>query len=186
MMTIRAISAATRTDAELVGENRSGNRDAFGQIVSRYQSLVCSLAYSATGSLSQSEDLAQEMFVAAWKQLADLREPGKLRAGLCGIALGVWTCFGGLAIGWQAAGCFAIAWKATAGDFALAHDFALGRIAHAAQANTDIARQFIESNLCFRCAHFINDHCLWLNLLWIIPMFVPWRIMRRAKRAKQN
>ena len=85
-MTIRAMSTATRNDAELVGESLSGNRDAFGQIVSRYQSLVCSLAYSATGSLSQSEDLAQETFVAAWKQLADLRDPGKLRAWLCGIA----------------------------------------------------------------------------------------------------
>jgi RNA polymerase sigma factor (sigma-70 family) len=80
------MSAAPRNDAELVGESRSGNRDAFGQIVSRYQSLVCSLAYSATGSLSQSEDLAQETFVTAWRQLADLREPGKLRAWLCGIA----------------------------------------------------------------------------------------------------
>ena len=86
MMTIRAMSTATCNDAELVVESLSGNRDAFGQIVSRYQSLVCSLAYSATGSLGQSEDLAQETFVAAWKQLADLREPEKLRAWLCGIA----------------------------------------------------------------------------------------------------
>jgi RNA polymerase sigma factor (sigma-70 family) len=69
-----------------VSASLSGNRDAFGQIVARYQSLVCSLAYSATGSLSQSEDLAQETFVAAWKQLAGLREPEKLRAWLCGIA----------------------------------------------------------------------------------------------------
>jgi hypothetical protein len=36
----------------LVSESLAGNRDAFGQIVGRYQSLVCSLAYSATGSLS--------------------------------------------------------------------------------------------------------------------------------------
>src|ERR1035437_2970457 len=86
MMTIRAMSTSTRNDAELVGESLSGNRDAFGQIVLRYQSLVCSLAYSATGSLSQSEDLAQETFVTAWKQLAGLREPEKLRAWLCGIA----------------------------------------------------------------------------------------------------
>lgn len=73
-------------DAELVHASLAGNREAFGQIVSRYQSLVCSLAYSATGSLSQSEDLAQETFFAAWKQLAHLREPAKLRAWLCGIA----------------------------------------------------------------------------------------------------
>ena len=70
----------------MVSESLAGNRDAFGQIVGRYQSLVCSLAYSATGSLSQSEDLAQDTFVTAWKQLADLRDPEKLRAWLCGIA----------------------------------------------------------------------------------------------------
>ena len=66
MMITRAVSAKAFNDAELVGKSLAGNRDAFGQIIARYQSLVCSLAYSATGSLSQSEDLAQETFVAAW------------------------------------------------------------------------------------------------------------------------
>ena len=73
------------TDAELVAQSLAGNRDAFGAIVARHQSLLCSLAYSATGSLNQSEDLAQETFVAAWKQLAGLREPEKLRSWLCQI-----------------------------------------------------------------------------------------------------
>jgi RNA polymerase sigma factor (sigma-70 family) len=77
---------AGTADAELVTQSREGNRDAFGQIVSRYQSVICSLAYSATGSLGQSEDLAQETFITAWKHLGHLREPGKLRAWLCGIA----------------------------------------------------------------------------------------------------
>jgi len=86
MMTTRMISVTANNDAELVSGSLAGNRDAFGQIVARYQSLVCSLAFSATGSLSQSEDLAQETFVTAWKQLAGLREPEKLRAWLCGIA----------------------------------------------------------------------------------------------------
>ena len=85
-MADRMMPVAINNDAELVSDSLAGNRDAFGQIVARYQSLVCSLAYSATGSLSQSEDLAQETFVAAWKQLAGLREPEKLRAWLCGIA----------------------------------------------------------------------------------------------------
>jgi RNA polymerase sigma factor (sigma-70 family) len=85
MMTA-TMSVALQTDAELVGATLSGNRDAFGQIVSRYQSLICSLAYSATGSLGQSEDLAQETFITAWKRLSHLRERDKLRAWLCGIA----------------------------------------------------------------------------------------------------
>jgi len=80
------MSIAVHNDAELVHESLTGNRDAFGQIVARYQSLVCSLAFSATGSLSQSEDLAQETFVTAWRQLAGLREPEKLRSWLCRIA----------------------------------------------------------------------------------------------------
>jgi RNA polymerase sigma factor (sigma-70 family) len=86
MITRTMIPTVPQNDAKLVAASLNGNRDAFGQIVSRYQSLVCSLAYSATGSLSQSEDLAQDTFVTAWKQLRDLREPEKLRAWLCGIA----------------------------------------------------------------------------------------------------
>lgn len=73
-------------DADLVIASLSGNRDAFGQIVARYQSLICSLAYSATGSLAASEDLAQETFITAWKHLRHLRERNKLKAWLCGIA----------------------------------------------------------------------------------------------------
>ncbi len=74
------------TDTQLVTLCLDGDRDAFGQIVSRYQSLICSLAYSATGSLGQSQDRAQETFITAWKHLRLLRERQKLRAWLCGIA----------------------------------------------------------------------------------------------------
>lgn len=80
------IPGAVHNDAGLVGAALAGDRDAFGQIVSRCQSLICSLAYSATGSLDQSQDLAQETFLTAWRRLANLREPEKLRAWLCGIA----------------------------------------------------------------------------------------------------
>jgi RNA polymerase sigma factor (sigma-70 family) len=73
------------TDSELVALSLAGRRDAFRQIVERYQTLICSLAYSATGSLGRSEDLAQETFVTAWKELAGLREPSKLRPWLCTI-----------------------------------------------------------------------------------------------------
>lgn len=72
-------------DAELVGLCLSGDRDAFGRIVERYQSLVCALAYSACGDLARSEDLAQETFIAAWRQIATLKEPAKLKYWLCGI-----------------------------------------------------------------------------------------------------
>lgn len=73
------------TDAELVAACLAGDREAFERIVERYQRLLCSLAYAATGRFSESEDLAQETFVDAWRQLHTLREPEKLKAWLCGI-----------------------------------------------------------------------------------------------------
>jgi RNA polymerase sigma factor (sigma-70 family) len=76
---------ADGADSELVGAALMGDRAAFGRIVERYQSLLCSIAYSATGNLAQSEDCAQEAFVAAWKQLASLQQPARLRSWLCGI-----------------------------------------------------------------------------------------------------
>jgi RNA polymerase sigma factor (sigma-70 family) len=73
-------------DPALVTASLKGDREAFAQIVTRYQALIASVAYSGTGNLAQSEDIAQETFVTAWKQLNALREPGKLRSWLCGIA----------------------------------------------------------------------------------------------------
>jgi RNA polymerase sigma factor (sigma-70 family) len=85
-MITNAMLNSEADDVALVAESLTGNRDAFGLIVRRYQSLICALAYNATGSLSQSEDLAQETFLAAWRQLTALREPAKLRPWLCQIA----------------------------------------------------------------------------------------------------
>jgi RNA polymerase sigma factor (sigma-70 family) len=73
------------SDADLVAACLEGDRHAFAHIVERYQRLLCSLAYSATGGLAESEDLAQEAFLTAWQKLGELREPEKLRAWLCGI-----------------------------------------------------------------------------------------------------
>jgi RNA polymerase sigma factor (sigma-70 family) len=74
------------TDIELVELCRRGDREAYGRIVERYQNLVCAMAYSACGSVARSEDIAQDVFIAAWKQLRQLREPAKLKSWLCGIA----------------------------------------------------------------------------------------------------
>ncbi len=74
------------TDAELVQASRRGERAAFGALVERYQGVVCAVSYSRTGDRALSEDVAQETFLAAWRQLDRLRETVKLRSWLCGIA----------------------------------------------------------------------------------------------------
>jgi RNA polymerase sigma factor (sigma-70 family) len=99
---------------------------------------------------------------------------------LGGFGVGVWT-FGALAIGWQAFGCCAVAWNVAVGGVVLAHNFALGGIAHAAQANNAIARQFIGTNLFFHCAQIIGRYCVWLNLLWVVPVVVQWWVIARKR-----
>ena len=72
-------------DTFLVMSSLGGDRDAFCEIVSRYQNLLCSLAYSSVGDIKHSEDIAQEVFVEAWKKLDSLLAPEKLKSWLCGI-----------------------------------------------------------------------------------------------------
>ena len=76
---------ADSSDQTLVMYSLGGDRDAFCAIVARYQSLLCSLAYSCVGDVKHSEDIAQEAFVEAWKKLDTLRDPEKLKSWLCGI-----------------------------------------------------------------------------------------------------
>ncbi|MFN0128211.1 MAG: sigma-70 family RNA polymerase sigma factor [Verrucomicrobiales bacterium] len=74
------------TDADLLGRCREGQSVAFGEIVARYGALVRALAFSACGDRAQSEDIAQEVFVVAWRRLGDVRDGGKFRPWLCAIA----------------------------------------------------------------------------------------------------
>ncbi len=84
-MNMISMDSATVSDEQLWQLACEGDREAFGRIVERYRTLVCSIAYSACGVLGTSEDMAQETFITAWHRLKDLREPGKLRQWLCGI-----------------------------------------------------------------------------------------------------
>jgi DNA-directed RNA polymerase specialized sigma24 family protein len=64
-----------RSDAELLEASRRGERDAFAALIERYQGVVCAVSYSRTGDRALSEDVAQDTFIAAWRQLGQIREP---------------------------------------------------------------------------------------------------------------
>lgn len=85
MMNMMAHRRTVKSDEELWRQARGGDREAFADIVERYQTLVCSIAYSACGDVVGSEDLAQEAFLVAWERMAELRNPTGLRPWLCGI-----------------------------------------------------------------------------------------------------
>jgi RNA polymerase sigma factor (sigma-70 family) len=81
-----SIAAKLTSDAELLEASRRGEHAAFGELVGRYQHVVSAVSYSRTRDHALGEDVAQETFLAAWRQLHQLREPGRLRSWLCGIA----------------------------------------------------------------------------------------------------
>jgi len=56
------------TDQDLIARARSGDVDAYGRLVGRYQSIVVRAARFA-GAGDSAEDAAQDAFVAAWQAL---------------------------------------------------------------------------------------------------------------------
>jgi RNA polymerase sigma-70 factor, ECF subfamily len=72
--------------AELVARAQAGDSAAFAALVRQYRGLVFAVCFQQTGSLADSEELTQEVFLAAHQGLASLREADKLAAWLQGIA----------------------------------------------------------------------------------------------------
>lgn len=73
-------------DRELVAASRTGDRAAFGKLVERNKALVAAIAYAALGDLHASEDIAQQTFLIAWRDLGRLQDVEKIQPWLAGIA----------------------------------------------------------------------------------------------------
>ena len=59
----------------LVAQARSGDLDAYGKIVCRFQDMAYGYAYSILGDFHLAQDAAQEAFIQAYRDLANLRKP---------------------------------------------------------------------------------------------------------------
>jgi RNA polymerase sigma factor (sigma-70 family) len=79
----------SKNDAELVHLSRAGNRDAYSELVRRYQRSISSLASLLVSDPFEAEDLAQEAFLRAWLNLDLLSDPAKFAPWLRRIAFGV-------------------------------------------------------------------------------------------------
>lgn len=74
-------------DAGLVAAARAGSDAAFARLVARHQAPVRAfLRRTLGGSFDLADDLAQDVFVAAWGSLGRLKDPDGVRAWLYGIA----------------------------------------------------------------------------------------------------
>jgi len=73
-------------EVKLLKKCLRGNRQAFEAIVAKYQELVCSITFSGTADIQQSEELAHQTFINAWKNLYQLKDLARFRPWLCTIA----------------------------------------------------------------------------------------------------
>jgi RNA polymerase sigma factor (sigma-70 family) len=76
----------TQSTADLVRAAATGDRAAFEMLVRQNAAMVTGVAYSRCGDFGLSEDIAQEAFIEAWKNLATIHEPEKFPGWICTIA----------------------------------------------------------------------------------------------------
>jgi len=73
------------SDGSLVEMTLAGDRNAFGQLVERYQGLVYGLVYHYIGKYGDAEDVTQEAFIEAYRNLRHLKDRDKFCGWLRGI-----------------------------------------------------------------------------------------------------
>ena len=76
-------------DRALVDAAAAGSRDAFDELVRRNQTAMITLARVLTGGRGDAEDLAQEVFVRAWRSIGRFRRESTFRTWLHRIAINV-------------------------------------------------------------------------------------------------
>lgn len=75
------------TDEELVSLAVSDDRDAFGEIVRRWERKIFALCFGMLGREDDARDAAQEAFIAAYKNLASFRGEARVSSWLHRIAV---------------------------------------------------------------------------------------------------
>ncbi len=77
-------------EALVVGLARTGDRNAFAELVQRRQSWIRNLMRRCCGDPTLADDLAQQVFLQAWRDLRHLRHPNRFGAWLKRLAINVW------------------------------------------------------------------------------------------------
>ena len=83
-------SFANSPEALVVGLARTGDRDAFAELVQRRQSWIRNLMRRCCGDASLADDLAQQAFLQAWRKIRHLQQPGSFGVWLKRLAINVW------------------------------------------------------------------------------------------------
>jgi len=76
-------------DRALVEAAAGGSREAFDELVRRHQAAILTLARVLTGGRGDPDDLAQDVFVRAWRNLGSFRGESTFRTWLHRVAINV-------------------------------------------------------------------------------------------------
>ena len=82
-------SRSVDADRGLVDAAAGGSREAFDELVRRYQTPVLNLTRVLTAGSADAEDLAQDVFVRAWRSLSGFRGESSFRTWLYRVAINV-------------------------------------------------------------------------------------------------
>ncbi|HZM02458.1 MAG TPA: RNA polymerase sigma factor, partial [Candidatus Saccharimonadales bacterium] len=74
-------------DEALVLQSQNGDPAAFEALIRNHQHMIHSLTFRMTGSLADAEDLAQETFIRAYRQIGSYRGAAKFSTWLYRIAI---------------------------------------------------------------------------------------------------
>ena len=69
----RAATPSTVFERQIVERAQAGDGAAFAQLVERYSSPILSICYASVLNPTDAEDLAQDVFLAAWRSLRTFR-----------------------------------------------------------------------------------------------------------------
>ena len=80
-------------DGYFIRQCLSGETGAFSFLIEKYKAAIYSLAYSKVGNLHDAQDIAQEVFIKAYRRLSTLKRTDKFRPWIYAITSNICTGF---------------------------------------------------------------------------------------------
>ena len=79
--------AGSDDESRLIEQSLAGDPEAYAVLVNQHQNMVRAMTFRMTGSLDDAEELAQDAFLRAYRQLGSFQGGSKFSTWLCKIAI---------------------------------------------------------------------------------------------------
>ena len=79
--------AGSDNESKLIEQSLSGDPEAYAALVNQYQNMIRAVTFRMTGSLDDAEELAQDTFLRAYRQIDSFGGSSKFSTWLCQIAI---------------------------------------------------------------------------------------------------